>query len=128
MGDRSRDLGEEQALFGNQPRQPALAAVTRQGSKVAGPVVAEEREMKSILAVGLAVASPRVAAQPGENRHDIFGEIPRASRTRLERDPRRGRLTFQGRLDRDDALPHRPEITARLELDQPVGFNCPLHL
>ena len=35
MRDCSRDLGEEQALLGNQPRHPALAAITRQGLKVA---------------------------------------------------------------------------------------------
>ena len=51
-------LGEEQALLGHQPRQPALAAVARQGPKVAGRVVAEKREMESVLAVGLPWHAP----------------------------------------------------------------------
>ena len=55
-------------------------------------------------------------------------EIPRATRPRLERDPRRGRLTFQGRLDRDDPCSHRPEITARLELGQARRLGRPLDL
>ncbi len=84
--------------------------------------------MKSVLAVGLAVARPRVAAQPREDRDDVLGEIPRPRRPRLERDPRRGRLAFQGRLDRDNPSPDRPEITARLELDQSRRLNCPLDL
>lgn len=128
MGNPPGRFGEEQALLGNQPREPPLAAVTCERFIITLTVVTEEGEMETILTVSLAVACAGVAAKPRENRHDVFGEIPRAGGNRRKSDSRGGGSAADGRLDRDDALPHWPHIAPRLERNQPGGFRGPMHL
>ena len=49
--------------------------VVGQGADVEDRVVAAERELEAVLALGRAVAGPRVAAQPRQDRRDVVDEV-----------------------------------------------------
>ena len=49
--------------------------VVGQGPHVEHRIVAAERELEAVLALGRAVAGSRVAAQAREHRHDVVNEV-----------------------------------------------------
>ncbi len=121
-------LGQEEALFGREPRQPALAGVAHHRLVVAGRVVAEQREMEAVLPFQPAVAGAGIAPQTGQDRHDVLAEIPGAGRSRLDRDlrlRRRRRRPGHRGADRHDPGRLRPEIAAGLDRGQARRLRRP---
>jgi hypothetical protein len=108
-------LGEKKALFRHQSGEPALAVIPRQGSEVTGRIVAEEREMKAVLALRLAVARAGVASQPSQDGNNVLGEFPRAGQTRFQSDLDAGDTVRHPRPDGDDPVADRLHVSLGLD-------------
>ena len=95
-------------------------------------VIAEEREVKPILALTPGVTAAGVAPSPGQDRRDVLTEVPE-SRGLLDHDLRIGdrRGTAFGVAEGDSnpslSRPDRTDIAARLDLDDPLGRDGPFH-
>ena len=70
-------LGQQQAAVGSGRKQPPAAAFLHQVLEVLGWLKAQQRKLEAVLAAGLAVAAAAVAAQLGEDRHDLIGKVDR---------------------------------------------------
>src|SRR5687768_4541405 len=70
-----RDLGggfeQDQAPLGGGGKDSPAAGLLRQGRMVEFRVECQERQLKAVLAAGLAVAGPLVAAASGQDRLDV---------------------------------------------------------
>ena len=138
MRDLPGGLEEEEALLGRHPRQPALAGVAEHGGIVAGRIVAEEREMETVLPLQPPVTGAGIAAEPGQDRDDVLAEIPGPGRSRLDRHLRLGRRRSPAPVarhacsDRHDPRRHRPQIAPGLDrgqarrLRRPTDFGRPI--
>ena len=94
MRDTTGCLAQKQAFLGVHPRDPTAGGVAGDRLVIAFGVVAEEREVESVLPVGPAVATPRVTTGAGQDRNDVLAEVPGAT----------GRVVHD---DRDDRIPGR---------------------
>ncbi len=77
MGDLGRRLGQQQALLGRGREEPPASPFLDQRLVVERRLEAEQAEPEPVLTARLAVASARVAAELGEDRHDLVGEVDR---------------------------------------------------
>ena len=68
-------LGQQQALLGRGREEPAAAAFLDQRLVVELRLEAEQGEPEAVLAARLAVAAAGVAAELGEDRDDLVGEV-----------------------------------------------------
>ncbi len=73
-------LGQQQAGIGRRRKDPPAAPFLHERFVVERRLEAQQAQPESVLTAGLAVASPRVAAQLGENRHHLVGEMDRQTR------------------------------------------------
>ena len=70
-------LEQQQALVGRGREQPPAAAFLHQVLVILRRLEAEQRQLEAVLAARLAVAAAAVAAELGEDRHDLIGEVDR---------------------------------------------------
>ena len=75
-----RRLGQKQARLGRGRKDPPPAPFLHERLVVERRLETQQAEPKSVLPARLAVASPRVAPQLGEDRHDLVGEMDGHSR------------------------------------------------
>ena len=75
-------LSSSRLLVGRGREEPPAAAFLHQVLVVLVRLEAEQRQLEAVLAAGLAVAAAAVAAELGEDRHDLVGKIDRAPRCR----------------------------------------------
>src|SRR5207253_1923193 len=73
MGDGAAGLQEEQAMFRRGGKEPPATVFLDQRLVIEFGDEAEEREGETVLPARLAVATARVAAELGEDRHDVVG-------------------------------------------------------
>ena len=76
-GTRPVAFSRKQARVRGGGEQPPAAALLHQGLVVEVRLEAEQREPEPVLAARLAVAAAGVAAELGEDRHDLVGEVDR---------------------------------------------------
>jgi hypothetical protein len=72
-----RRFGEQQAVVGGTRRYAPAAAALGDLVVVPSRIEAEQRQFESVLATGLAVAAPRVAAITAEQRDNLALKIDR---------------------------------------------------
>ncbi len=70
-------LEQQQALFGRSGEQPPAATLLDQVLEVLARLEAQQRQLEPVLAPRLAVATAAVAAQLGEDRHDLIRKVDR---------------------------------------------------
>ena len=70
-------LSSSRLLLGRGGEQAAAAAFLHERCVVELGLEAEQRQREAVLAAGLAVAAAGVAAELGEDRHDLVGEVDR---------------------------------------------------
>ena len=134
-------LGQQQAPIRGGRKQTPPAAFLDQVLVVFGRLEAQQRELEAVLAAGFAVATAAVAAELGEDGHDLIGKVDRrfvaemddfdlnlSGRTSGRRGRDRGcaigqRRDEAGRVDRDNAL-GRDRIAGRTAqvADLPAGI------
>ncbi len=76
-------LGQEEALFQIEQRNPALASLPDQALVIAVGIVSGKRKMKAVLTVRFSMATSCVATQPRQDGNDIARKVPRTILARL---------------------------------------------
>ena len=71
---------EQQAGVGRGGKDPPAAPFLDERLVVEGRLEAEQAQPEAVLAARLAVAAAGVAAELGEDRHDLVGEVDRQPR------------------------------------------------
>ena len=74
---RAGRLEQQQAVSGAAGKSAAAAVFLDQRLVVELRLEAEQRQLEAVLAARLAVAAAGVAAELGEDRHDLVGEVDR---------------------------------------------------
>ena len=77
MRHQSGRLLQQQAALRRGGRQPAAAPFFHQMLVIFARLEAQQRQPEAILPAHLAMTAAGIAAELGENRHDLIGEIDR---------------------------------------------------
>src|SRR5271165_5197727 len=94
-------LGQEEALFRIEQRNPALASFPEQALVIALGIVSGKGKMKAVLTVRSSMATSRVAPQARQDGNDVAGKIPGTILARLHVDQGHDLLAFDRSLDHD---------------------------
>ncbi len=73
-------LQQQQAPVRRGGKQPSAATFFHQMFEVFSRLEPQQRQLEAVLPAGLAVAAAAVAAQLGEDRHDLVGKVDRRLR------------------------------------------------
>src|SRR5690349_8174147 len=68
-------LEQQQTALGRRARDAPPAPLFDQCLEIKAGVEPEQRQFESVLPAGFAVAAPRVATEPAEDRLDVVGEV-----------------------------------------------------
>jgi len=118
-------LGQEEALFRIEQRNPALASLPDQALVIAIGIVSGKGKMKAVLTVRSSMATSCVATQARQDGNDIAGKIPGTILARLHVDQGHDLLAFDRSLDHDLAGGEWTKIAARLDRRGPRRIDPP---